>query len=165
MKIRILVLLGTFSICFFINSCASTDPKINKKTAGTYSVYGNWCGPDHPKYSSNPPDPIDKLDAACMKHDICYTQKGNLSCECDKTLNEELKQNIKASTYTRQQANYAKNIHRYFSASPCDGKPEAKVAPTRILQNAYQKTKKGISSFFNKIIPGSDEEEKNIEKE
>src|ERR1044072_36432 len=51
----------------------------------TFPVYGNWCGPDHPKPGSIP-IPTDELDTACMVHDQCYAKQGYLSCACDQAL-------------------------------------------------------------------------------
>ena len=51
-------------------------------------LYGNWCGPgigtsDYP--------PIDPLDAACMRHDMCYIATGSVACECDVEFMRELR--------------------------------------------------------------------------
>ncbi len=57
------------------------DPPNGVDPLGLWKAYGNWCGPDwtgrrgevfnrhRPGFYS---PPIDGLDAACLKHDICY---------------------------------------------------------------------------------------------
>lgn len=56
-----------------------------------FPVYGNWCGPGVP-----PPEngdtaetlpPLDPLDTACMKHDMCYRAAGGKpACACNDDL-------------------------------------------------------------------------------
>ncbi len=36
---------------------------------GCLPLYGNWCGPGHPRVPALPP--VDVYDAACMRHDLC----------------------------------------------------------------------------------------------
>ena len=44
-------------------------------------IYGNWCGPGH-----GGGDPIDVIDTACRKHDLCYARRGYFDCSCDRAL-------------------------------------------------------------------------------
>lgn len=54
---------------------------------GLAKLYGNWCGPHWSGGNQNPPlPPIDSLDRSCMKHDICYAEKGYYNKECDRQL-------------------------------------------------------------------------------
>jgi len=70
-----------------LSSCAIfTD----KQTAGKFPLYGNWCGPDHPKKGTNP-TAIDKTDLACKHHDQCYEANGYFNKSCDASLIIELK--------------------------------------------------------------------------
>lgn len=62
----------------------------DKKTAGTFPIYGNYCGPNHPKAGTHPA-PIDGTDSACMRHDECYAKNGYFNKECDMRLITELK--------------------------------------------------------------------------
>lgn len=53
---------------------------------GADLYHGNYCGkgdrgPGRP--------PVDELDAACMRHDACYDERGRGSCACDKQLGRE----------------------------------------------------------------------------
>lgn len=52
-----------------------------------WPIYGRYCGPGH----SGPGKPIDRLDAACARHDDCYHRKGYHRCSCDKKLKKELR--------------------------------------------------------------------------
>ena len=65
-----------------IMGCATmTDPD----SQGAFPVYGNWCGPGHPKEGTTP-DPINSTDAACRTHAVCYARHGYLNSLCDKNL-------------------------------------------------------------------------------
>jgi len=67
-------------------SCAvSSDPD----TQGEFPVYGNWCGPGHPKEGTNPA-PINQTDEACRIHDVCYQRHGYFNTVCDKNLIQAL---------------------------------------------------------------------------
>jgi len=62
--------------------------------------HGNWCGPNYPseatKASGKDLTPVDRLDVACMKHDLCYAANGGKpSCRC----NEEMIWRIKYLQY------------------------------------------------------------------
>ena len=56
--------------------------------AGSLAVYGNWCGPKHPKTGACPP--VNWVDEACRKHDECYAEKGYFNCDCDLQLQKTL---------------------------------------------------------------------------
>lgn len=69
---------------FVTSSVEDTD----KVPDARFPVYGGWCGSGHP-----PPEdadteltlpPPDALDAACMKHDLCYRAHGKKpACSCN----------------------------------------------------------------------------------
>lgn len=67
----------------------------NDFTGFVLPVYGNWCGPGYPPNGENP-DPVDKLDAVCKEHDLCYETLGYLSCACDQLLLESLERAIQS---------------------------------------------------------------------
>lgn len=50
-------------------------------------VWGNWCGPG---YGGENGGPVDRLDTACMHHDLCYEAQGYFSCDCDQKLIDEI---------------------------------------------------------------------------
>ncbi len=54
-------------------------------------VYGNWCGPDYPANPARAAPPVDALDAACMRHDMCTAARGSFDCGCDLGLLNELR--------------------------------------------------------------------------
>ena len=106
--------------CFSLFGCAvSKNAKsVDQSKQGFIPVYGNWCGPDHPKYDkSNAPPAIDKLDAACRRHDKCYEEKGYLNCDCDFQLISDIN-NLRGGGYSKIQA---QSISRYFVIAPCKG--------------------------------------------
>ncbi len=74
-------------VFLLISSCAIFS---NKNTAGEFPIYGNWCGPAHPKVNTNP-KAIDRTDLACKNHDKCYATNGYLNSQCDENLITELK--------------------------------------------------------------------------
>lgn len=106
------------ALVFLIIGCATHSTRYNKDMAGSLAVYGNWCGPGHPKYQGREgPEPIDAIDAACKRHDICYVEQRYLNCACDSELVRELKQ----LRYTDQSSPAADGILAYFTASVCRG--------------------------------------------
>jgi RHS repeat-associated protein len=95
-------LLGSINFYTYVGS----NPLMAIDPTGLVKVHGNWCGPDwtggrtHPYVPVSPKyykEPIDKLDAACETHDVCYFKcRENNSCDkqkrkqcfliCDKVL-------------------------------------------------------------------------------
>ena len=58
-------------------------------TVPSLPLHGKWCGPAWP--GQNPwTDPVDTLDAICMRHDKCYHYTGYLGCECNHRAAREL---------------------------------------------------------------------------
>jgi hypothetical protein len=85
-------------------------------TAGTfgptpkfYKIYGNYCGP-----GNRGGDPIDGLDAACMKHDKCYFANGRNNCDCDKDLLIDIDAFLKTDKLQFKQKTFASLIKLYF---------------------------------------------------
>lgn len=113
-------------LCVVIGGCGSTKKRgIAQATRGAVPVHGNWCGPGHPKYKGQPaPDPIDKLDAACKRHDQCYTERGYMDCSCDLELLKDIE---------RMRSYSARTIYDYFSITPCSGKSVI-VKPFKFLK-------------------------------
>jgi hypothetical protein len=154
-----------------LNACASHPPKANvaaqsraqtdapvasNDSGGTFSVYGNWCGPDHPKDENMAmaPGPIDKLDAACMIHDYCYAEVAYLDCGCDRNLTNALQKELATGGYDRRQTVVARAMYDYFAASPCDdssGTAYAKPAPSRALYRVYDGAKQRINGLINRF--------------
>lgn len=116
--------LGVFS-CLVLLGCASSphDPT----TVGTFPVYGNWCGPDHPRKGTNPP-PVDAVDAACRKHDFCYAHK-YFACDCDNQLLADLatikndkwkgRKQVSGDEYFQFESSTVRAIRAYFAATAC----------------------------------------------
>ena len=130
-SMRYLLHLLTVAI---LSGCA-TKPQTTRDDSG-FPVYGNWCGPNSPGPGRNPA-PIDDVDAACMRHDICYANKGYLSCGCDSILVSELTQlhwskwngrnSVATSEYKKFEMPIVTTIRAYFAGSPCAGIPNVPV--------------------------------------
>jgi len=101
-------------LIFFLLLTSSCAIFSNKKTAGDFPIYGNWCGPNHPKKGTNP-EPIDATDQACKNHDKCYDEYGYLNAYCDQNLVFSL-QNIIPRSEIEDLA--GKAIIYYFKKSP-----------------------------------------------
>lgn len=52
-----------------------------------------WCGPG----CNGPGAPINDIDAACKKHDLCYKRYRN-QCECDRAFLRSLRAKINPNT-------------------------------------------------------------------
>ncbi|MES2673350.1 MAG: hypothetical protein V4660_03880 [Pseudomonadota bacterium] len=132
-------------------SCGSQPVKPNINIT-TFGVYGNWCGLDYPRNMSTAALPINELDASCMRHDMCYAEKGKYACDCDKIFSEELGENLLADNYPTEQKYYARSFYQYFKGSWCNGTPESKVGASRALQNIYNQTSEKATNIYDYII-------------
>ena len=100
-------------LVFALLASCSQIKNINESDLA-FPVYGNYCGPSHPKKGTNP-KPIDETDLACRMHDACYELNGYLYAKCD----EELIINLKKITPKSEPEKYAsKLIISYFDKSP-----------------------------------------------
>lgn len=77
-------------------------------------VHGNWCGPGH-----GGGQPVDELDAACMRHDQCYDRNGYFNCRCNQALVNEIDHLIANGRLSGRTAAKALLIRGWFSVSPC----------------------------------------------
>lgn len=59
--------------------------------AQSVPVYGNWCGLNYPSIPAQAGPPVNALDAACMRHDICTANRGRFDCGCDLAFMNELR--------------------------------------------------------------------------
>jgi hypothetical protein len=95
-----------------LSACAT--PGTDSSSAGEFQVYGNWCGPGHPKPGTKP-TPINQVDNACRAHDQCYAFHGYLNRQCDEQLMSAL-QSIQTSDPLEDAAR--QGIIVYFENSP-----------------------------------------------
>ncbi|GAB6051519.1 hypothetical protein JCM17960_03390 [Magnetospira thiophila] len=81
-------------------------------------MHGNWCGPGHPKnaWRASLP-PVDSLDAACQRHDLCYIQRGELDCGCDIAFMNELRN---TPYFFGDQRIKARAMYDALAMMPCD---------------------------------------------
>lgn len=98
---------------------ATSIPGLVLAAIGTsMPVHGNWCGANHPKRGTAPP-PLDDLDTACMRHDLCYEQRGMGTCECDQRLVEEVLRgrDIRTGTFSAAEV----EVLGWAIHAPCTG--------------------------------------------
>ena len=76
-------------------------------------MHGVWCGP-----GNNPPlAPIDPLDGACYRHDMCYVMNGTGACGCDIAFMRELR----AMAYPNAEVEVrARAMYDALAMMPCD---------------------------------------------
>ena len=145
------------STLLFLTFFILTQPSIAndapaKNSNPDFSIYGNWCGLNHPKDVNNAPSPIDILDKQCKTHDLCYVDKGDYDCSCDRSMVKEIDKTQKQKIYNPQQYLLAQNIKIHFSVSPCNGDVEGnKILPVRILTNIYQGTKHKVLNIYERL--------------
>jgi len=148
------VLLAVASMTCFAAQDKKADSETTKREKPKRSsivAYGNWCGPQHPRNISSAADPIDRLDAACKRHDLCYAKKGDFACGCDEALVHEIDDDLLKRQYHGKTLLIARSIKGHFSVSPCDGDTRDKMLPTRILTGVYKGTKKRVMDIINRI--------------
>ena len=68
----------------------------------------HWCGPG----CSGPGAPINRVDAACKAHDLCY-RRGLSHCQCDREFLRRLQSCRNPRTREGRQANV---IYNYMKA-------------------------------------------------
>ncbi len=124
-------------------------------------TYGNWCGRDHPHDPQNAQGPIDRLDEICRNHDLCYIEKGHLSCECDSQFNREVVAGLQENRFTGSTKVLAHTFRAYFRGSPCIGSTQDKLAPTRVLTAVVKGADRKAERLINRIqsITGKSEPE------
>lgn len=82
-------------------------------------IYGNWCGPGHPRAAALPP--VDAFDAACMRHDLCAdSAPGAL---CDRVFVGELHQLAAQAGYLPRPLQWAEYLIRLRSGGGWGGMP------------------------------------------
>lgn len=152
--LNIFILYATLFI--FSSSSSATEnvdtlPRPATSEAG-FSMHGNWCGPNHPKDINNAGDPIDILDKQCKVHDLCYIEKGEYDCSCDRAMVLDIDNNQKRKIYDSKLYLLAQNIKIHFAISPCNGEVnDNKILPTRILTNIYKKTKTRALDLYDRF--------------
>lgn len=137
-----------------ILSQADDNLSQNKQpSTGGFAIYGNWCGPNHPADINNAPDPVDLLDKQCQTHDLCYVEKGDFDCGCDRQMVKNIDYAQHQRLYTREQNILAQNIKLHFAISPCNGEVDGnKILPTRILTRVYKGTKRRVLNTYDRFI-------------
>lgn len=129
-----------------------SDKKSTPSDSG-FIFYGNWCGPNHPPDITTAPEPIDLLDKQCQTHDLCYIDKGDFNCSCDRAMVKEIDLSQKKKLFNREQYLLAQNIKIHFALSPCNGEVNGnKILPTRVLTRIYKGTKNRVLNTYDRFI-------------
>jgi len=84
--------------------------------AQSVAVYGNWCGPNYPRNPSLAGPPVDALDTACMRHDICTANRGRFDCGGDLAFMNELRT---TRWQNPAQQSIARGIYDGIAVLPC----------------------------------------------
>ncbi|RLL44871.1 phospholipase [Oceanobacillus piezotolerans] len=74
----------------------------------------NWCGPG----CSGPGAPVNRVDAACRAHDLCYRYGGN-RCDCDVAFLRRLEPYIHLSTEEGRTARLIYTYMRFQAGITC----------------------------------------------
>lgn len=79
------------------------------KTKKFQQIHGNYCGK-----GNKGGKPVDRIDSACKRHDICY-YSGTNKRVCDRRLVRSMNKVQNSSKLTRKQRITGKVISTYFS--------------------------------------------------
>ncbi len=103
-------------------------------------VAGNYCGYGTRTGDMNVP-PMDRLDAACLDHDVCFTTGGD-RCECNRTLAAEAEAVMADPSAAHELRRKAKLVRGYLAATwpMCRIFPEGVLPPRKkdILKTRYR---------------------------
>jgi hypothetical protein len=88
---------------------------IPPRSAIQLDFYGNWCGPGQ----SGPGAPVDPIDQACCRHDICFCERGYDRCGCNLDLIEGLSEAVLDSRSSAEGRAWAAGIIGGLLVAPC----------------------------------------------
>lgn len=119
--------LATIVLAGSITSCANPWDNLEETRAtaairakvheGGRVAHGNYCGFGTTDGTLRMP-PVDRLDAICQKHDICYTS-GVHHCRCDGELREAVAQYIADPEVSDEMRRKARLIRSTFALPVC----------------------------------------------
>lgn len=149
-------LLFALLLIFSIESKAeqSVSPPILINTENPDAImptYGNWCGANHPENIEEAEKPVNALDRACQKHDLCYLEKGYLSCDCDKVFSDEVISGLNENKFVGTEKLFAYSFRAYFKGSLCAGNHQDKIAPSRAVNNYIKEIGNEVLNVIDKI--------------
>ncbi len=72
--------------CLFLSSFGPAAAQQIMNGDGTLLFHGNYCGPGNNGLDKAP---IDELDAACRRHDLCFGDEAVTSCSCNGAFSRE----------------------------------------------------------------------------
>ena len=156
MKHPLIFLLAMLSVFTLKADEPTPEFETTEESSTLMPTYGNWCGRNHPLNPESADKPVDILDAICQRHDLCYVDKGHMSCECDSEFVSAVVSNLKEKRFTGSQKVLAHTFRAYFRGSPCSGNPKDKLAPTRMLTNATKQASRRTEQLINRIKGAND---------
>ena len=133
------------------DSVNSLDKSQSTESSTIMPNYGNWCGPNHPENIATADEPIDSLDLICKNHDLCYLEKGYLSCECDADFTNSITIGLRENKFIGKEKVFSHSFRAFFKNSPCEGDHSNKLAPTRAIQNVVNKTGTITKKIIKKV--------------
>jgi hypothetical protein len=90
---------------------------IRSTSAIQLDLYGNWCGPGTDTAHAGPP--VDPVDQACCRHDICFCERGYDRCGCNRDLIEGLSVAVLDSRSSAEGRAWAAGIIGGLLVAPC----------------------------------------------
>lgn len=136
-KYLIIICILSFTVTSCPNFSKNYKEGLQKEVRGEFPVYGNWCGRGHPKLGENP-EPVDELDRACNRHDLCYGRENkDFSCECDVQLIRDI-EHIKfpGKTDSVGEVVNARLVLGYFQLSPCKGVKDMATKALKLIEKS-----------------------------
>lgn len=130
-------MIGLALIALAVVSCANPWTRIEEtprtlalkeKLHGSGRVaHGNYCGFGTIDGKLSQP-PVDRLDAICQQHDICYTA-GTHHCQCDRELNEAVRLFIDDPATSPEMRRKARLVRATFALPICKIFPHGVMPP------------------------------------
>jgi hypothetical protein len=121
------VLIASGNLVAFMATLVVTTPvsDTEKVPEVEFQVHGRWCGPGRPteeeRSSGMDLSPVDLLDSACRKHDLCYeAHGGEPACRCNEEFIWRVK-NLQYNVPDLPEDALAKTffILGWFESAPC----------------------------------------------
>lgn len=128
---------GLVLVAFALAACANPWTQIEETPrtlalkerlhGGGHVAHGNYCGFGTIDGRLSQP-PVDRLDAICQRHDICYTA-GTHHCQCDRELREAVRQYIDDPATTDEMRRTARLVRATFALPVCKVFPYGVMPP------------------------------------
>jgi len=147
-----------FTCCLvFLSGLMGSFSPLQAQVLPSIPVYGNWCGPDHPRSFAFAASPVDPVDAACMRHDYCVAAQGEFDCGCDIALLNELRSTPWPNPFLRDTA---RGIYDAIALTPCRDPNGMAYKQTQFMKDLYFETVTGqgtpmdVMDRWRKLVTG-----------